>query len=269
MHLRVWNNVPRKELTPSSGGCTGIGMIAKKDGVIVGGTLDDPRQSYVLIRRIPRNGISHVQVIWAGSCWGHNGTNAAGLCLAQSSLGCTVPGLSYDNSKRRIRNSTSGRILLERCEDVPQALKMLKRIQSTESLVIGDAKGNLVACQSLGGFCQAFQPAKGKQDFLFNTNHIHMPELVAKVTAAGCVPKVTEYSMTRFATLERARASMPRTVRTMQHLLRSHAGHPNCICNDGTVTATYALPQSRPGVLFVADAPPCRNEFHAYELVPV
>ena len=107
-------------------------------------------------------------------------------------------------------------------------------------------------------------PAGAWKGFLFATNHIYMPDLVAKLIARGCAPVLTEYSITRFAALEQAAATMPRTVETMQQLLRSHEGYPHSICNDGTVTATYVLPQSRPGVLFVADSPPCRNEFHAY-----
>ncbi len=265
MHLRVWNRVPRKDLAPgSSGGCTGIGMIAEQEGVIVGGTLDDPRQSDVLIRRIPRDGIPHVQVAWAGTGWGHNGINAAGLCIAESSLGACTPPLKLDESKPQLRGSMSGRILLERCEDVPQALALLKRLQPTDSLVLGDAKGNLVACQCLGEFHQSFQSPNENANFVFNTNHVHMPDLVAKIVAAGCVPKVTEYSMTRFATLERARASMPRSLETMLRLLRSHDGYPHSICNDGNVTTTYAMPQTQPAVLFLADCPPCRSEFCRY-----
>ena len=261
MHLRVWNRVPRKELKPCGGGCTGIGLVAAECGAIVGGTLDDPRQSEVLIRRVPRDGIPHVQLTWAGVGWGHNGVNAAGLCIAESSLGSCTPALRYDDSKPRLRGSMGGRILLEQCADVPQAVALLKRMQPTDSLVIGDAQGNLIACQSQGGFCQAFQTPQETQAFLFNTNHIHMPELVAKVLAGGCVPKVTEYSMTRFAVLERARATMPRALETMRRLLQSHDGYPHSICNDGTVMACYALPQRKPGVLFLADSPPCRNEF--------
>lgn len=62
--------------------------------MIVGGTLDDPRQCYVLLRRIPRDGLPHVMVTWAGAGWGHSGVNAAGLGISQSSIGgcCNVGG---------------------------------------------------------------------------------------------------------------------------------------------------------------------------------
>ncbi len=65
MHLRVWNLVPNKSLSP--GGCTAIGMVTEGHGVVVGGTLDDPRQSYALVRRVPKEGIPHIQVIWPGT----------------------------------------------------------------------------------------------------------------------------------------------------------------------------------------------------------
>jgi hypothetical protein len=118
---------------------------------------------------------------------------------------------------------------------VPQAMALLRQLRPQESFVLGDAKGNLVSCQSLGECCQEFQTAQDRDGFLFNTNHIHMPDLVAKVRAGGRIPKITEYSQTRFAALEHARASQPRN-----------------------------LPTSKPGVLWVADCPPCRNAFAEY-----
>jgi predicted choloylglycine hydrolase len=264
MHLRVWNAVPRRELQPESSGCTGIGFISDEDGVIVGGTLDDPRQSEVLIRRVPSDGIAHIQVIWAGAGWGHNGVNAAGLFVAQSSTGSTIPVLPNNDSQPRLLGSLAGRILLETCEDVPHALEVLKHLQSSDNFVLGDAKGNLISRQSIGGLGFAVQHPADHENFVFNTNHVHMPELADMVYARGCVPKLTEYSVTRFATLQKARAAMPRTRATMEELLRSHRGYPHSICNDGTVTATYALPQKQPGVIFLADAPPCRNSFYSY-----
>lgn len=263
MHLRVWNNVPCKELPAESSGCTGIGFIGD-EGVIVGGTLDDPRQCEVLLRRLPENGIGHIQVTWAGVGWGHNGVNAAGLFVAQSSVGSTTPLLPVIDAGPRLHGSMASRILLETCEDVPQALEALERLNSSDNFVLADARGNLVARQSLGGLGHALQKPSEHENFVFNTNHVHMPGMVQKVLDAGCVPKLTEYSMTRFSVLERARKTMPRSVETMEQLLRSHAGYPHCICNDGTVTASYAIPQKRPGVLFLADAPPCRNAFYEY-----
>jgi len=264
MHMRVWNRVPRTGLPAREGGCTGIGMLAEGGAVLVGGTLDDPRQCYVLIRRVPARGIPHVMVQWAGAGWGHNGVNAAGLCIAESSLGGTTPELRCDDPRPRVRGSMTGRILLETCEDAPQAIEALRRLRPTESIVLGDAKGSFASCQCFGWLGQACETASRERDFLFNTNHIHAPELVESLAARGCMPKLTEYSITRFAVLERARAAMPRTAETMQALLRSHDGYPHSVCNDGTVTATYAQPQARPAALFVADCPPCRSEFVRY-----
>jgi isopenicillin-N N-acyltransferase-like protein len=260
MHLRVWGFVPKAELCAT--GCTGIGMISKSDGVLVGGTLDDPRQSYVLLRRIPRDRIPHVLLMWAGACFGHNGVNAAGLVVAESSLGRCTP----EWPKRGPLFTNAARWLLEACETVPQAVARLKKLRPHTSIVIGDAKGNLISCQSFGDAGIAFERPAARGDFLFNTNHIHLRALVERIAAKGCVPKLTEYSITRFATLERARARLPRSRATMERLLRSHAGHPHSICNGGTVAATCGMPESNPGVLFLADAPPCRNEFAEYRV---
>jgi hypothetical protein len=267
MHWRVWNWMTPKPLPPHAGGCTGIGLIADDDGPIVAGTCDDPRQCYTLIRRVPKEGIPHVMINWVGVGWGHNGVNAAGLAVAQCSLGGCTPTPTLPQTGARLRSSMGTRILLETCSDVPEALQTIGRLQSRESLVLGDAKGNLVACQSFGGLHVALQKPEDCQGLVFNTNHIHMPDLVEKVRALGCVPELTEYSVTRFAALEHARAALPRTRETVERLLRSHEGHPHSICNHRTLTATFARPQSEPAVLYVADSPPCRNDFHAYPVV--
>lgn len=260
MHLRVWNVVPKAP--PSPGGCTGIGVVTEKEGGVIGGNLDDPRQSYALIRRFPQDGIPHVMSVWVGAAWGHNGTNEAGLCTAEASLGSCEPAPSIPPGQYLL-GSMTGRLLLETCRDVPEAVALLKKIRPTDSLILGDAKGNLMAVQSMGPY-QAFEkPADG---MAFCTNHIFMAELLDPLRKQGCKPVISDYSRVRFETLEQARSSLPRTSESVRQLLRSHRGFPHSICNEGTVFSTIAKPQAEPARLYVADRPPCRNDYSAYEV---
>ena len=81
---------------------------------------------------------------------------------------------------------------------------------------------------------------------------------------------MSDYSRVRFEVLERAHRDGPRTVAALENLLRSHEGTDaeglTCVCNVCTGMSVYALPQSRPGVLFAAEQPPCRHEFAEYSL---
>lgn len=265
MHLRVWNAAPRTDYAAQYG-CTAIGMITEDAGVAVGGTLDDPRSSYVLIRRIPKNGLAHVMTTWAGTAWGHNGTNEAGLGLAQASLG-GIEGPAPSVSRKGLLQGMYGRIALETCATVAETLALADRFHAGGSDVLGDAGGNLVARQRMGGI-QGTMRASDSANMVFCANHIYMTELTSALAECGAKPIVTEYSRGRFETLEQARERMPRTVGTMRTLLRSHSRYPHSICNAGTVNANFSLPCKEPGVLYFADKPVCQNEFTPYPAIP-
>jgi hypothetical protein len=260
MQLRVWNRVPKQPLPEE--GCTAIGMLTEDAGVVVGGTLDDPRQSYVLVRRIPDEGIPHVQVAWAGTTWGQNGTNAAGLCFASASLGAVEPPIEPPGGPYGL-NGTVGRLILQECHSVAEAVALLERTGPTGSYVLGDASGALVGFQGLGPYQAFVEPEDG---MVFCTNHVYLPELRAALAERGAQPVISDYSRTRFETLQRARADGARTLAAMEGLLRSHTGYPHSICNDGTVMASIAAPESQPEVFRIADRTPCRNKFAAYAI---
>ncbi len=264
LHLRVWNNVPRARRAAPA--CTSMGMRTADAGVIVGGNLDDPRTGYALVRRLPQNGLAHVMITWIGAAWGHNGMNAAGLSVAQSSLGGYQPEPPRPDTAVYLRGSLGTRLLLEHCRDVPAALDLLRKIRLESSYVLGDAAGNLVACQCLGGFEPVVQEADAHGGMVFSTNHIHMPELLERLAQAGCQPDIAEHSAVRFAAVARARDQLPRTLAAFQSILRSHDGYPHSVCRDATAFSTFCLPQRMPTVFNLADRPPCRNAFYEYPI---
>lgn len=257
MDLRVWNYVPRREFQLS--GCTAIGMISEEEGVVIGGTLDDPREPYVLVRRIPADGIPHVMVAWAGTIWGQNGMNEAGLFMAVASLG-VHPDYKDADPNPHPPTGTLTRLIIETCQNVPEALDLLCRSKSNGSWVLGDSSGNLAAIQIMGSINE-IQHAADHDNMVFCTNHEFMPGLVEALAAHGCKPRLTDYSVTRFDVLASAREQMPRSSETMRNLLRSHEGFPHSICNDASAMAMMAVPQKYPDKCLYAERPPCRNEF--------
>jgi len=263
-HLRVWT-VPRKAIEHAQ--CTSVGMISEDVGVIVGGTLDDPRAPYVLLRRLPRDGIPHVTIARAGACWGHNGVNEAGLAVSQSSLGGYDPAPSRLAPDPLLRSAMGTRIMLETCRSVPEVLALLGKMRTESNYVIGDAQGNLVACQCLRGFDPVVQHADDHGGMVFSTNHIHMPELVAKLAAQDSQPVIPEHTSVRFAVVERWKATMPRSKDTFMALLRSHERYPHSVCRDATAYATFSVPQQEPSALHVADHPPCRSDFCRFPVI--
>jgi hypothetical protein len=255
MHLRVWNLVPNKPLSP--GGCTAIGMVTEEHGVVVGGTLDDPRQSYALVRRLPKEGIPHIQIIWPGTAFGQNGINFAGLGVATTSLGQCDPKLNVPLETLSLVSFIQ-RMLLETCRTASEAVALLKRVGCTGSFILGDADGNLIAAQSVGSLLVLEKP---ESNMVFYANHISIKELLEVLKTQGCQPVPTDYSRTRCEVLQRARKNLSPTLATMKALLRSHEGYPHSICNEGTVMASIAVTQSKTGKFYIADRPPCRNDF--------
>lgn len=260
LHWRLWNKLPAPP--PAGTACTAIGLIAADEGPVVGGTLDDPRDSYVLIRRIPRDGIPHLMIHWAGTVWGHNGVNEAGLAIASASVGWFEPKLPMPKEVYGLPGTTS-RQLLETCATVSEGLAFLRRARTFGSLVLADASGAMSAVQTYGPCLAVEEPKDG---MIFLTNHICMPALVAEGARHGCRPGITDYSRTRYEVLEKYRKQTGRSLAVMEELCRSHEGHPHSICNDGTVMASFAAPRKERGHMHIADRPPCRNPFMMYSI---
>jgi len=264
MNFRVWNHIGLVEQTA----CTTIGFISEEDGVVVGANLDDPRECYGLIRRDPVDGLTHVTNTWIGSIWSVDGANEAGLVLAQASLGHPDWQRYKDVvTPRENYFGTVARRMLETCADIPQAVALLREFPTYNNWVLGDAKGDLVCIQCWGS-AMGLQRAADHDNMVFTSNHHFMPEVVAALAAQGMQPSISDYSRVRFEVLERARKNQPRNRATMESLLRSHEGSDQdgltCICNTGTALSMYGMPQTRPGVLYVADQPPCRNDYMEY-----
>lgn len=260
MHMRIWNILPNQPYPGDAGGCTIIGM-KTPDGVAVAGVLDDPRPSYVLLRRIPKDGIPNISTVWAGTCWGHNGCNEAGLSMAQASGG-HFEGAKMPVPDVQLRIEMVLRMMLQTCGTVPEALAVAKDRRQGCSLVLGDAKGNLVLHQEAA--VAAVLDADAADGMVYASNHMHLPAVVAHLAQHGIRSVLTDYTRCRFEVLEKARRTVPRTVAGLQGLLRSHDRFPHSICNNMSVWANLMLPQKEPGVFYLCDKPVCRSEFAAY-----
>ncbi len=257
LHMRIWNILPNAPYPGDATGCTIIGM-KTPDGVAVGGVLDDPRSVYVLVRRIPKDGIPHISTVWAGTCWGHNGCNEAGFSLAQASGGHFEGGrIPVDEVQLRIEMVL--RMMLQTCTTVHEALEVMKGRRQGCSLVLGDAKGNLVLQQEAG--IPAVLHADDAGGMVYASNHMHLPGVVGFLARHGVKPVLSDYSRNRFEVLQQADKSGIRTVAALKALLRSHDRFPHSICNNNSVWANLMLPEKEPGVFYVCDKPVCRSEF--------
>lgn len=263
MHMRIWNVLPNAPYPGEATGCTIIGM-RTPDGVAIGGMLDDPRASYVLLRRMPKYGIPHISTVWAGTAWGHNGCNAAGLAFAQASGGCFEGG-RMPVADVELRIEMVMRMMLQTCSTVPEALAVAHNRRQGCSLVLGDATGNLVLHQEAA--VASVLNADDADGMVYATNHMHLPAVVEHLTRHGITSVLTDYTRCRFEVLEQARSSVPRTVGALKELLRSHARYPHSICNNNSAWSNLMLPEKEPGVLHLCDKPPCRSEFTAYRVI--
>lgn len=266
MHLRIWHlnrdvTGPESE-PPAPTGCTAIGMRSPEDGVIVGGTLDDPREPYVLMRRMPKDGIPSIMVTWAGTAWGHNGVNDAGLALANASVQGSDPELPPARGTL-LQPSMVGRLLLEQCPDVNQGIELLKRLAPRCGFVLGDKSGRMLTYQGGGGRPFFAEP---EADMIFCTNHYWIPELLNCVSQHGCKTRIAHHSAVRLATLRKFRTTeKARDFSAFLSLLRSHEGYPNSICNERNVMASAARPEHEPGTMFLATRFPCRGPLKCFE----
>jgi len=265
MHYRIWNAL---DFAPATQ-CTTIGMVAEDGRILVGGTCDDPTEPYHMIRYVPDDAPAYVTITWAGAGWCHNGTNAQGFSLASAGLvGAGFFRAAWQNyvGQAVVHAGTLTRALLERCHDVPDALALLKRAESLNNFVLGDARGNLAAVQCMGSVT-AVQHAEDYQGLVFTTNHAFMPEILAALKERNVTPEIYDHSQTRLDTLVKARESWPRTEEGMKSLLRWRKPSAyDGINNERTAWATYAYPEEKPAVFHLAGRPVHENEFAAYEV---
>jgi hypothetical protein len=236
-------------------------MRSAEDGVIVGGTLDDPREPYVLMRRIPKDGIPSIMINWAGTAWGHNGVNDEGLALANASVQGSDPELPPARGTL-LQPAMVGRLILSSCADAAQGMALLKRLAPRCGFVLGDKSGRLVAYQGGGGRPFFAEP---EADMIFCTNHYWIPELLDCVAQHGCKTRIAHHSAVRLETLRRFRTNeKARDFAAFLSLLKSHEGYPNSICNERNVMGLAARPQREPGTLHLAARFPCRSRFDRF-----
>jgi hypothetical protein len=271
LNLRAWE-VPHLPQAPAagapadSGGCTAIGMIAGTDGVAIGGNLDCQRAFYVLLRRIPKEGLAHVTLAFAGGIWNQNGMNEAGLFMGSNGMGAHADFKDPDPAPRPPAG-TINRLVLQTCRNVAEAVATIRQSRTSHSFVLGDAAGSLAVVQVMGSLFDV-QYARDSDNMVFATNHACLPGLVNPLRAQHCEPYVAEKSRVRFDVLAAARREKPRTFDTLRALLRSHDGYPNSICNDLSAMSLLARPQRNRNEALFADMPPCHNDYHAVPVKP-
>jgi hypothetical protein len=274
LNLRIWEtpNLPfdPKAEAPKlpqidSSGCTAFGMITEEDGVVIGGNLDDQRHPFALIRRRPKNGLAHLTVARVGGIWNQNGMNEAGLFMAADGMGKHPDFLDPNPSPLSI-NGTIKRMVLQTCHNVKEAVDFIIKSRTSHNFVLGDASGNLAAVQVMGSLHDV-QYAKDYENMVFCTNHAFMPGIVKPLLAQKCEPYVAEKSIVRFDVLTEARKKMPRNFETLRQMLTSHEGHPNSICNNLSAFSMMARPQKDKNLVYVADMPPCRNEYGKFKVI--
>jgi hypothetical protein len=263
MEFRIWNRLAREPL--KSPGCTGVGLVTRDRGTVVSGTLDDPRQCYVLACSRPTEGRAYLRIRWAGTTWGHNGVNESGLAIAQQSLGGFDKPVPSDPAGTALSSISTGYVLKE-CDTVADALAYLEGCPSVESLIIGVRSGELVEVCHYGEHLFVRRP--DTRNMVWNSNLIHNPEALAFGSEHGATPTTSNYSLTRHGYLAGCADSHGGdfSYSDAEEILRSLDGYPNSVCNEGTVMASIAPVQDEPGVIYIADKPPSVNEFVRYDL---
>jgi hypothetical protein len=261
MQMRIWNRVTNK---PAQA-CTGVGVMQADGHVVLGGTLDDPRQCYVLVRDKPRDGYASVQLRWAGATWGQNGVNEAGFAVAQQSIGGFDKDVPIEPEANALMSITS-RVLLQKCATVKEALAFFEGWPDKESIILADKTGDVAAVCVWGSKVFVQRPQRG--GMVWNSNQMHMTEALELGARHGAKPVTQPYTQTRHDYLaeyagKNAGVLGETDVRT---ILTSHSGDPHGVCNELTLCATLAPVTREPGVIYIADRPPSRNAFVRYEV---
>ena len=263
LHFHTWDKYPRVMIPHDA--CTGVGLMTTDKGAVVGGTMDaDARAGVALTRHRPKGARAFIQMQWVGSAWGHNGVNETGLAITQQSLKGFDPPIDCDPAADSLTLPT-GRHLLMHCDGVCDALAWLEKWPNRQSLILGDKTGAVVAATCWGN---VFAQPIDATNMVWNCNQVHYPQAVEWGRQQGSKVATSRYSRTRQEYLSRqAQEAKGRfTYDDMVQMVRSTEGHPCSVCNDETIMATIAPVQAEPGVIYVADRPPSRNEFVRYSL---
>ena len=263
MEFHIWQRLPREPFQGPT--CTGIGLITRDRGTVIGGTLDNPRPPYVLACSRPSDGRAYIRIRWAGTTRGHNGVNESGLAVFQQSIGGFDKPVPSDPAGSALTGISTG-FMLKECDTVADALAFLERCPSMQSLILGDRTGDVVEACHYGEHLFVRRP--DERNMVWNANRIHNPEALAYGGEHGAKPATRDYSLKRHEYLAGYAVSHGGDLShsDAEAILRSVDGYPNSVCNEGTVMASISPVQDEPGVIYIADKPPSVNDFVRYAL---
>jgi len=232
--------------------CSNIGFVDSDVGVLLGKTADwnvDGAVDMAAWQRYqPAAGEGHTFVHYgcAGTLWTEGGLNDAGLGMVLNGL--PVTGSDADG----VPWAPLTRGVLQHCRSVAEAIDFLGRHDVMcwgFHLTLADADGDLASIEVAPGV-QAVRHPEGRtavRPYLIHTNHCLYPETKKlqmdedTLTVYGETGLV-ENSLARFRTLERLVPSAPRTLASMQNLLRDRSV-PGAISQSGEqgMRTVYAM----------------------------
>lgn len=226
--------------------CSTIGFVDSDVGVLLGKTADwhvegaEDMSTWQRYQPRPSEGYTFIHYGCAGTLWTEGGLNEAGL-------GMVLNGLPVTGSSEGVPWVPLTRGVLQHCRNVQEGLTFLGRYDVMGwgfHLLLADAGGDLASIEVAPGV-QAVRRPRG--DLLIHTNHCLYPETKvlemdeATVDAYGQMG-LLENSRARYRTLERIVPPAPRTLLSMQALLRDRSV-PGAISQNGEqgMRTAYAM----------------------------
>lgn len=229
-----------------------------QDGVLLlGGTLDDPRELYGFVEVAPDAGHRFMTFLICGTVWGSRGINDAGLALGVSSL--TLGGLRYD-AQSVWQQDICLRLILQQCASCEDVIAFCRQHLFTMNFIVADAAGNSKAftCSPLGVW-EYSAPTRAL------TNHLLTP-LCDTHLQSGWNGEQHESSVPRLARLNAwldERNGSITLGEAKSQLCRTDGAAGELVNNANTAFVTIARPQFSPS-LWVAEKPATADGFREY-----
>lgn len=244
--------------------CTPLLLHNTPEGSIVAKNNDatpHEKHSFILRKCYPKDGISFIQLTYAGWLSGLDAMNAAGLANTHGSVGSKFANLAQGPDIRLVVYHA-----LKNCRNTKEFIAELRRFHCSGkgfSIAVGDASGHTA-------IIDAAVPLLGiraeNQNFAFSTN-LYMTEGLQDADLRPASKRhIAQY---RYGYLQWiASERPPRDQADIKALLSSH--EPWAPCRHGGVQQSVTdwsmiiLPSKRK--VLVASGPPCSNPYNEYQI---
>jgi isopenicillin-N N-acyltransferase like protein len=245
-------------------GCTPVGLISEKDGIIIAKNNDGhPYQRaqypFIIRKSVPDKGLPLLQLTYAGWLSGLDSMNSAGLANTHGSVGSV-----FDKSGYRVDIRLATYALMRSCETTAELYNKLNELSLTGkgfNIIAGDRENSPLIIEAA---VPLIASRRVESNFFYTTNHFLTDALIGADMRSPSGKRISTYRLGYLDWV--AEAAPPQNLDEVKKILSSHEPWAPCRHGGPHISETYwsqiCIPAQ--GKMLITDGAPCNHEYKEY-----